>query len=74
MDSPAESFHDRLFVDSSDAVGNSRSAFDAGIHLRVGIEAVIDAALFEIFKYLGVTDIGYNRPAGLPYPEENPFG
>lgn len=30
-------------------------------------------ALFEVFKYLGVTDIGYNRPAGLPYPEENPF-
>ncbi len=31
-------------------------------------------ALFEVFKYLGVTDIAYNRPAGLPYPTENPFG
>lgn len=30
-------------------------------------------ALFEIFKYLGVSDIGYNQPATLPYPTENPF-
>ncbi|BDF71360.1 L-fucose isomerase [Oscillospiraceae bacterium] len=30
-------------------------------------------ALFEVFKYLGVADIAYNRPAGLPYPTENPF-
>ena len=30
-------------------------------------------ALFEVFKYLGVGDIGYNRPKGLPYPTENPF-
>ena len=30
-------------------------------------------ALFEVFKYLGVTDIGYNQPKNLPYPTENPF-
>lgn len=30
-------------------------------------------ALFEVFKYLGVTDIAYNQPASLPYPTENPF-
>ena len=29
--------------------------------------------LFEVFKYLGVTDIGFNQPAGMMYPEENPF-
>ena len=30
-------------------------------------------ALFEVFKYLGVTDIAYNQPKSLPYPTENPF-
>ncbi len=30
-------------------------------------------ALFEVFKYIGVGDIGYNQPKGLPYPTENPF-
>ena len=30
-------------------------------------------ALFEVFKFLGVRDIAYNQPAGLPYPTENPF-
>ncbi|MDR0885704.1 MAG: fucose isomerase [Clostridiales Family XIII bacterium] len=30
-------------------------------------------AFFEIFKYLGVTDIAYNQPKSLPYPDENPF-
>lgn len=30
-------------------------------------------AIFEVFKYLGVTDISYNHPAALPYPTENPF-
>lgn len=30
-------------------------------------------ALFEVFRYLGVDDIGYNRPRTLPYPSENPF-
>ena len=30
-------------------------------------------ALFEVFKYLGVQDIGYNQPKSLPYPTENPF-
>ena len=29
--------------------------------------------LFEVFKYLGVQDIAYNRPPCLPYPTENPF-
>ena len=30
-------------------------------------------AIFEVFKYLGVTEIGYNQPASLPYKTENPF-
>ena len=33
----------------------------------------VGRALFEVFKYLGVQDIAYNRPAALPYPTENPF-
>ncbi len=30
-------------------------------------------ALFEVFKLLGVGDIGYNQPASMPYRTENPF-
>ena len=32
-------------------------------------------ALYEVFKYLGVDvdEIGYNQPAGVRYPTENPF-
>ena len=30
-------------------------------------------ALFEVFKFLSVKDIGYNQPKGLPYPTENPW-
>ena len=32
-------------------------------------------ALFEVFKYIGVTPdgIGYNHPKGDRYPTENPF-
>ena len=32
-------------------------------------------ALFEVFKYIGVEldEIGYNQPAGVRYPSENPF-
>ena len=30
--------------------------------------------LFEIFKYLGVADIGFNQPSNMLYPTENPFG
>ena len=30
-------------------------------------------AIFEVFKFLGVPKISYNRPAGLPYCTENPF-
>ena len=30
-------------------------------------------ALFEVFKFFGVGDIGYNRPKSLPYPTENPW-
>ncbi len=30
-------------------------------------------ALFEVFKYLGVEDIGFNQPKGMLYPSENPF-
>ena len=29
--------------------------------------------LFEIFKYLGVTDISFNQPSNMLYPTENPF-
>lgn len=31
------------------------------------------SALFEVFKYLGVEKIGFNRPANMLYPTENPF-
>ncbi len=33
-------------------------------------------ALFEVFKYIGVpvNEIGYNQPAGVRYPTENPWG
>jgi len=30
--------------------------------------------LFAAVRMLGVEDIGFNRPAGSPYPGENPFG
>ncbi|WP_230397787.1 L-fucose/L-arabinose isomerase family protein [Novisyntrophococcus fermenticellae] len=32
-------------------------------------------ALFEVFKFIGVEvdEIGYNQPAGVRYPTENPF-
>ena len=30
-------------------------------------------ALFEVFKYFGVPEIGYNRPQADKYPTENPF-
>ena len=30
-------------------------------------------ALFEVFKFLGVQDIGFNQPKSLPYPTENPW-
>jgi L-fucose isomerase-like protein len=30
-------------------------------------------AIFEVFKHLGIADIGYNQPKSLPYPGENPF-
>ncbi len=33
----------------------------------------VGKALFEIFKMLEVSDIGYNQPKSLPYPTENPF-
>ena len=29
--------------------------------------------LFEVFKYLGVEDIGFNQPKGMLYKSENPF-
>ncbi len=29
--------------------------------------------LYEVFKYLGVTDVGFNQPKGMLYPGENPF-
>ena len=30
-------------------------------------------ALFEVFKYFGVPEIGYNKPQADKYPTENPF-
>ena len=30
-------------------------------------------ALFEVFKFLGVSDIAYNQSRSLPYPTENPW-
>ena len=30
-------------------------------------------AIFEVFKYLGVEDIGFNQPKGMLYKTENPF-
>ena len=29
--------------------------------------------LSDTLKMLGVDDISWNRPSGLPYPTENPF-
>ena len=29
--------------------------------------------LFEVFKYLGVTEISFNKPRGMMYKSENPF-
>ena len=29
--------------------------------------------MWSVLRVLGVEDIGFNRPAGLPYPTENPF-
>ncbi|MBR4727381.1 MAG: fucose isomerase, partial [Clostridia bacterium] len=30
-------------------------------------------ALYEVFRFLGVENIAYNQPKGLPYKTENPF-
>ena len=30
-------------------------------------------ALFEVFRYIGVEDVGFNQPAGMRYKTENPF-
>ncbi len=30
-------------------------------------------ALFEVFRWLGIGDISWNRPKTLPYPTENPW-
>ena len=30
-------------------------------------------ALYDVFRYLGVEDIGFNQPKGMLYPSENPF-
>lgn len=30
-------------------------------------------ALHSVMTYLGITDIGFNQPAGMLYPTENPF-
>ena len=41
-------------------------------HCAVAFQKV-GSALFQVFRYLGVKDIDYNRPAGERYPEEDPF-
>jgi L-fucose isomerase-like protein len=33
----------------------------------------VGKALFTVFRYLGIPDIAYNRPANVLYPTENPF-
>jgi len=33
----------------------------------------VGGTLFAAMRMLGVEDINHNRPAGLPYPSENPF-
>ena len=35
--------------------------------------AHVGRALFDAFRYLGITDIAYNQPKSLPYATENPF-
>ena len=30
-------------------------------------------AIYEVLRYLGVKDIGWNQPKSLPYPTENPW-
>ena len=41
-------------------------------HAAVAFEH-LGGLLFDIFKLLGVTDISYNRPRNIPYPNENPY-
>lgn len=31
-------------------------------------------AIYEVFKYFGIDDIGFNQPKGMLYKTENPFG
>ena len=31
-------------------------------------------ALYEVFRYFGIEDISYNKPAGDMYESENPWG
>jgi L-fucose isomerase-like protein len=35
--------------------------------------AHVGRTLFEVFRYLGIKDVQYNRPRTMPYPTENPF-
>ena len=30
-------------------------------------------ALFNVFSYYGIEEIGFNRPKSILYPKENPF-
>jgi len=36
--------------------------------------APVGRTLFAAMRMLGIEDIGFNRPAGMLYPTENPFG
>ncbi len=42
-------------------------------HHGAGAFAHVGKTLFEVFRFLGIGDIGYNRPKSLPYPTENPW-
>jgi L-fucose isomerase and related proteins len=41
-------------------------------HAGVGF-AKVGHILFELLNQIGITDVGYNKPAGTLYPAENPF-
>ena len=60
---------------------NLHSAYH-NMHLHVHLTdyllfpLLLQRTLYEVFKYVGVPveEIGYNQPAGVRYPTENPWG
>ncbi len=56
------------------AVSTAMCWYRSATRTTVPLPSVIMARLlFEVFKFLGIADIAYNRPKTLPYPTENPF-